>query len=222
MDSGDRQASAKMGEGAGGRRASTISCGLHCLAEALGDRAHDRVDHAQPEDEPGLRVIVRDDGSSDLRGDDPADAQKTRQCRLMMTSQTPSKRSGKPLVWLRSCLRVTSAQASGGGFGNFERSSPMVSFKESAPLLTKESATAPLKALATLAMRMWSLARRGRLPLRLRTPKEWIFLLWPRCTTAITPGGLPSMATSSSSARSSAASAPLAFSFPKATVLPAR
>src|SRR5215218_3217329 len=80
-----------MGEGGGGRRASTISCGLHCLAEALGDRAHDRVDHAQPEDEPGLRVLVRDDGSSDLRGDDPADAQKTRQCRLMTTSQTPSE-----------------------------------------------------------------------------------------------------------------------------------
>ena len=90
MDSGDRQASAKMGEGAGGRRASAISCGLHRLAEALGDRAHDRVDYAQPEDEPGLRVLVRDDGGSDLRGDDPTDAQKARQCRLMRASQTPS------------------------------------------------------------------------------------------------------------------------------------
>ena len=62
-----------------------------------------------------------------------------------------SVKSGKPLVWLRSCLRVISAQAAGGGSGNSLRSSPMVSFKESAPLLTKESATAPLKALAMLA-----------------------------------------------------------------------
>src|SRR5215203_921745 len=91
MDSGDRQASAKMGEGAGGRRASAISCGLHRLAEALGDRAHDRVDYAQLEDEPRLRVLVRDDGGSDLRGDDPTDAQKARQRGLMRPSQTPSE-----------------------------------------------------------------------------------------------------------------------------------
>src|SRR5215216_3216588 len=81
-----------MGEGTPGRRASAISCGLHRLAEALGDRAHDRVDYAQPEDEPGLRVLVRDDGGSDLLGDDPTDAQKARQCRLMRASQTPSKK----------------------------------------------------------------------------------------------------------------------------------
>src|SRR5215208_3371901 len=92
MDSGDRQASAKMGEGAGGRRASAISCGLHRLAEALGDRAHDRVDYAQPKDEPRLRVLVGDDGGSDLRGDDPSDAQKARQRSIMRASQTPSKR----------------------------------------------------------------------------------------------------------------------------------
>src|SRR5215211_1761094 len=79
-----------MGEGTPGRRASAISCGLHRLAEALGDRAHDRVDYAQPEDEPGLRVLVRDEGGSDLLGDDPTDAQKARQCRLMRASQTPS------------------------------------------------------------------------------------------------------------------------------------
>src|SRR5215203_606857 len=80
-----------MGEGAGGRRASTIPCGLHRLAEALGDRAHDRVDYAQQEDEPGLRVLVRDDGGSDLLGDDPTDAQKACQKSLMRASQTPSK-----------------------------------------------------------------------------------------------------------------------------------
>ena len=76
MGSGDRQASAQVGKGAGQRRASTISCGLHRLAEALGDRAYDRVDFAQPEDEPGLRVLVGDDGGSDLPDDDPTDAQK--------------------------------------------------------------------------------------------------------------------------------------------------
>src|SRR5215211_101418 len=78
-----------MGEGAGGRRASTIPCGVHRVAEALGDRAHDRMDHAQPEDEPRLRVLVRDDGGSDLHSDDPTDAQKARHSSLMRASQTP-------------------------------------------------------------------------------------------------------------------------------------
>src|SRR5215207_8048075 len=108
MDSGDRQASAKMGEGAGGRRASAISCGLHRLAEALGDRAHDRVDYAQPEDEPRLRVLVRDDGGSDLRGDDPTDAQKARQCSLMRASQTPSQSE----IYARSCKRTSENSSS--------------------------------------------------------------------------------------------------------------
>ena len=81
-----------MGEGTGGRRASAISCGLHRLAEALGDRAHDRVDYAQPEDEPGLRVLVRDDGGSDLRGDDPTDAQKARQSSLMRPSHSDMRK----------------------------------------------------------------------------------------------------------------------------------
>lgn len=51
-----------MGEGAGGRRASTVPCGLDRLAEAVGDRAHSGMDHAQPQDEPRLRVLGRDDG----------------------------------------------------------------------------------------------------------------------------------------------------------------
>src|SRR5215204_5734420 len=58
----------------------------------MGDRAHSRVDHAQSEDEPRLRVLVRDDGGSDLRGDDPTDAQKARQRGLMRPSQTPSEK----------------------------------------------------------------------------------------------------------------------------------
>src|SRR5919112_806543 len=90
-----------MGEGAGGRRASAISCGLHRLAEAMGDRAYDRVDYAQPKDEPRLRVLVGDDGGSDLRGDDPSDAQKARQRSIMRASQTPSKRRSLA-IFLRS------------------------------------------------------------------------------------------------------------------------
>ena len=53
----------------------------------------------------------------------------------------------------------------------------MVSFKESAPLLTKESATAPLKALATLAMRMRSSILKGSPLFMLRTPKVCTLLL---------------------------------------------
>ena len=129
-----------------------------------------------------------------------------------------SEKSGIPLVWLSSCLRVTSDQSS----GNSVKRSPIVSWSDNLPSLTSESATAPLKAFAALAMRMWSFARMGRAPFRLRTPKEWTSLCKPRCTMAMAPGGPPSMATSSSSARSRAASAPLTFSLPKAALPPAR
>jgi hypothetical protein len=44
----------------------------------------------QPEDEPRLRILVGDDGGCDLHGDDPTDAQKASQGRLMRASQTPS------------------------------------------------------------------------------------------------------------------------------------
>jgi hypothetical protein len=99
----------------------------------------------------------------------------------------------------------------------------MVSPSESTPLLTKESAVAPLKALATLATRMWSVTRGRRPLLRLATPNRCAFRFLPRCTMAMTPGGPPRMATSSSSARSNAASALfLLSSLPKATLLPAR
>src|SRR5215213_2289710 len=67
----------------------------------MGDRAYDRVDYAQPKDEPRLRVLVGDDGGSDLRGDDPSDAQKARQRSIMRSSQTPSKRRSLA-IFLRS------------------------------------------------------------------------------------------------------------------------
>ena len=110
----------------------------------------------------------------------------------------------------------------GGGFGRSERSFPMVSFRESAPLLTKESATAPLKALEVLAMRMRLPARMGRPHSMLRTPKARTSLCWPRWITAMTPGGPPFMVTSLCNARSSAASALSARFLPKAALLPAR
>src|SRR5918995_5839979 len=56
--------------------------------------------------------------------------------------------SGRPLEWLRSCRRVISRHA----FGCFGSTSPIVSLRESAPLLTRESAAAPLNALDVLAM----------------------------------------------------------------------
>ena len=68
-----------------------------------------------------------------------------------------------------------------------------MSFRESFLSLTSESATAPPKALAVLAMRIRSLARMGSPLFRLRTPKAWTFLCWPRCTTAMTLGGPPAV-----------------------------
>ena len=129
-----------------------------------------------------------------------------------------SEKSGIPLVWLSSCLRVTSDQSS----GNSGKRSPIVSWSDNLPSLTSESATAPLKALAALAMRMRSSTLMGSPLFMLRTPKVCTLRCWPRWTTAMTPGGPPSMATSSSSARSNAASALLLPSLPKATLLPAR
>jgi hypothetical protein len=47
--------------------------------------------------------------------------------------------SGRPLEWLRSCRSVISRHA----FGCFGSSSPIVSFRESAPLLTRERVQRP-------------------------------------------------------------------------------
>jgi hypothetical protein len=47
--------------------------GLHGVAEALGDRAHDRVDLAQTEGEPKLLVSGTEDRGARLRGDDRID-----------------------------------------------------------------------------------------------------------------------------------------------------
>jgi hypothetical protein len=64
--------------------------GLHGVAEALGDRAHDRVGLAQPEDEPGLRVPGTDDRGARLCGDDQINGAWTRERGYVRASQTPS------------------------------------------------------------------------------------------------------------------------------------
>jgi hypothetical protein len=81
------------------------------------------------------------------------------------------EKSGRPLVWLRSCRSVISCH----DFGSFGRRSPIVSFRASLPLLTSESATAPLNALAVLAMRMRLLTPMGRPFSKSATPAVCIF-----------------------------------------------
>jgi hypothetical protein len=59
-------------------------------------------------------------------------------------------KSGSPLVCARSWRSVTECQATGW----LGRRWPIVSSSESFPASTRDSATAPLNALATLAIRM--------------------------------------------------------------------
>ena len=91
--------------------------------------------------------------------------------------------------------------------GRSGRSIPIVSSSESRPSSTSDSATAPEKALATLAMRIWSLSVGSTPPATSATPAVWISREPPRWTTTITPGGPVGMATSSSMACSRASSA---------------
>ena len=110
-------------------------------------------------------------------------------------------KSGTPLVWLSSCRNVTSAQASGSS----GRRSPIVSSSASTPSSTSASAVAPLNALDTLAIRMWSSAVGGSSAPTSATPTPNTCRSGPDCTTAIAPGGPPGIATSSRSASSSCA-----------------
>src|SRR5919107_3849226 len=57
----------------------------------MGGRAHLRVDHSQPPDEPRLRVLGTDHGGTCLLVDDPINAQKAGQRNRMRASQTPSR-----------------------------------------------------------------------------------------------------------------------------------
>ena len=69
--------------------------------------------------------------------------------------------------------------------------------------------TAPLKALATLAIRMWSRERGLRRVSTSATPERRTVVFEPRRSVTIAPGGPPSAATSASSWRWSLASPPL-------------
>src|SRR5436309_2984458 len=60
------------------------------------------------------------------------------------------EKSGRPLVWARRSRSFTFDQAAGRP-GNRP---PIVSSRDNTPLLTSDSAVAPLKALAMLAMRI--------------------------------------------------------------------
>ena len=61
-------------------------------------------------------------------------------------------------MWFSSCRTVTAPQAAGIPASRWA----IVSSSPSSPARTRLSATAPLNALATLAIRMWSVARGGR------------------------------------------------------------
>ena len=75
-----------------------------------------------------------------------------------------SVKVGSPLVWLSNCLKVTARQSSRGSPGKY---SPIVSFRERVPLLTSESATAPLKALEVLAMAHAVVCAKGQIALQI-------------------------------------------------------
>src|ERR687889_81799 len=76
----------------------------------MGGRAHLRVDHSQPPDEPRLRVLGTDHGGTCLLVDDPINAQKAGQRNRMRASQTPSSTAPStrmPLEEFAGCPRDT-------------------------------------------------------------------------------------------------------------------
>jgi hypothetical protein len=75
----------------------------------------------------------------------------------------------------------------------------MLSSSASLPSATRRSATAPLNALATLAIRMWSPARGVRPVSTSATPEDRTVVREPRRRVMIAPGGPPSALTSPSS-----------------------
>src|SRR5262245_45503172 len=104
-----------------------------------------------------------------------------------------SVKSAIPLVWFSSWRSVMFAHSRGRSGSHF----PTVSSRLSTRRATRESAAAPLKALDTLANRMWSLTRK-RAPVRtLATPARITRRSLRRWTTTMTPGAPSVFATSS-------------------------
>src|SRR5262245_13781407 len=114
-----------------------------------------------------------------------------------------SVKSGIPLVWLSSWRSVMFAHSCGRSGRHF----PTVSSRLSTRRATRESAVAPLNALATLANRMWAWTRRRAPVRRLATPARITRRSLPRWMTTMTPGGPSDFATSSAAASSTARSA---------------
>src|SRR5918995_5092376 len=112
--------------------------------------------------------------------------------------------SGRPLEWLRSCRSVISRHP----FGCFGSTSPIVSLRERAPLLTGERSGAA-ECLGRTGDAHAIVDADGSSRAQVRNPGG-VYLphLVALCTTAMTPCGPPGMETSSSSVRSSAASRP--------------
>ena len=104
---------------------------------------------------------------------------------------------GTPLVCCSSWRRVTAPQAA----GRFGRRAPIVSSSDSTPRSTSPRATAPLKALEVLAMRM-NLLGVKRAPLfASATPAVRNVSFLPRRSSTETPGGPPRNSTSRSRER---------------------
>jgi hypothetical protein len=80
--------------------------------------------------------------------------------------------------------------------GSQGRTVRILSDRASRPRSTSERAAAPLNALETLAIRMWSLGRQRVLLFKLATPAVWKSRRLPRWTTTATPGGPPGISTS--------------------------
>ena len=96
-------------------------------------------------------------------------------------------KSGIPLVCCSSSRSVMLDQFAGSAGSH----RPIVSVRCSVPAETRESATAPLKAFDTLAMRMLSSPRIGAPPATSATPDVCSVPCRPRCTTTAIPGGPP-------------------------------
>ena len=99
-----------------------------------------------------------------------------------------------------SCFS-TSKVCSGLPVAALSEASPWCCASVSFPLATRRSATAPLKAFATLAIRMWSVARGFLRASTSATPALSVVMREPRRSVTIAPGGPPSAATRASSWR---------------------
>src|SRR5215213_11095120 len=107
-----------MGVGSQLCKARSHPRGLRSDPRALGSGAHIRLDLWQPPGESRLRVAARNWRGTDLRDDDPADAQEVGERSRMRATQTPSQMrgSGKNSERLRSSEPSMNVVTSEDGF----------------------------------------------------------------------------------------------------------